>query len=145
MAASLSEAELEAIKWDEAVIELYPQVSWQTLSLPSDHIDLLALSTHFSSPSINIFPLSPLVPTISTTYSFPSYFHESLSSLLSLLFSLLFLLSQLKEFEAVCDRATIRFPVDHIQSAKTELSAEAVTYAFGPDFVAKHHALKAKR
>ena len=26
MAASLSEAELEAIKWDEAVIELYPQV-----------------------------------------------------------------------------------------------------------------------
>ena len=32
MAASLSEAELEAIKWDEAVIELYPQVSLQTLS-----------------------------------------------------------------------------------------------------------------
>ena len=32
-----------------------------------------------------------------------------------------------------------RFPNDHIVAKKTQLSPEAVTYAFGPDFVAKHH------
>ena len=41
----------------------------------------------------------------------------------------------------MCDKARIRFPVDHILVGKTELSEEAVTYAFGPDFVAKHRAL----
>ena len=32
-----------------------------------------------------------------------------------------------------------RFPNDHIVAKKTQLSPESVTYAFGPDFVAKHH------
>ena len=38
----------------------------------------------------------------------------------------------MKAFEVVCDAARIKFPVDHILAGKTELSAEAVTYAFGP-------------
>ncbi len=46
---------------------------------------------------------------------------------------------RMKAFELVCDKARIKFPVDHILVGKTELSQEAVTYAFGPDFVAKHH------
>ena len=46
---------------------------------------------------------------------------------------------RMKAFEVVCDAARIKFPVDHILSGQTELSKEAVTYAFGPDFVAKHH------
>jgi hypothetical protein len=46
---------------------------------------------------------------------------------------------RMKAFEQVCDKARIRFPVDHILAKRTELSQEAVTYAFGPDFVAKHH------
>ena len=45
---------------------------------------------------------------------------------------------RLKAFEAVCDAAKIRFPVDHIQQSKTELSRQAVLEAFGPDFVALH-------
>jgi hypothetical protein len=49
------------------------------------------------------------------------------------------LFPKLKEFESVCDRAKIRFPVDHIEAGWTELSEDAVTYAFGPDFVALHH------
>ena len=46
---------------------------------------------------------------------------------------------RMKAFELVCDKARIRFPIDHILASRTELSKEAVTYAFGPDFVAKHH------
>ena len=46
---------------------------------------------------------------------------------------------RMKAFEQVCDKARIKFPVDHILANKTELSQEAVTYAFGPDFVDKHH------
>ena len=46
---------------------------------------------------------------------------------------------RMKAFETVCDKARIKFPIDHILASKTELSQEAVTYAFGPDFVAKHH------
>ena len=51
---------------------------------------------------------------------------------------------RMKAFEGVCDKARIRFPVDHILARRTELSQEAVTYAFGPDFVAKHHIQKTK-
>ena len=46
---------------------------------------------------------------------------------------------RLKEFEKVCDTVLIRFPIDHLMTQRTELSAEAVMYAFGSDFVAKHH------
>ena len=46
---------------------------------------------------------------------------------------------RMKEFEKTCDLAKIRFPIDHLIAKRTELSQEAVTYAFGPEFVAKHH------
>ena len=46
---------------------------------------------------------------------------------------------RMKAFEKVCDDARIKFPVDHLIAHQTELSEEAVTYAFGPDFLAKHH------
>ena len=32
-----------------------------------------------------------------------------------------------------------QFPVDHLEKGWTELNAEAITYAFGPDFVGLHH------
>ena len=44
----------------------------------------------------------------------------------------------LKDFERVCDRASIRFPVDHLVLHLASLSEEAIRYNFGPDFVAKH-------
>ena len=47
--------------------------------------------------------------------------------------------SAMKAFEAICDRAKIKFPVDHLEKGWTELNEEAITYAFGPDFVGLHH------
>jgi len=44
----------------------------------------------------------------------------------------------LKQLERICDESKIRFPVDHIGGRKSELSVEAITFAFGPNFAEKH-------
>ena len=44
----------------------------------------------------------------------------------------------LTALDELCSKAAIRFPIDHIMTGKTELCKEALTYAYGPDFVAKH-------
>ena len=45
----------------------------------------------------------------------------------------------LKEFEKVCDEFKLPFPIDHLIASATELSKEAVEYAYGKDFIALHH------
>ena len=52
---------------------------------------------------------------------------------------------KLKLFEAVCDNAFIKFPIDHLPLRLTELSEEAVKYNFGPDFCSKHHLFQTLR
>ena len=44
----------------------------------------------------------------------------------------------LTALDELCSKAAIRFPIDHIMAGKTELCKEALTYAYGPDFVAKY-------
>jgi hypothetical protein len=45
----------------------------------------------------------------------------------------------LKEFERVCDLAQVRFPMEHLRGRRKELTQEAVTYAFGPEFVQRYY------
>ena len=45
----------------------------------------------------------------------------------------------LREFEQVCDMARIAMPLSHLLSKKTFLSVEAVSAAYGEDFVNQHY------
>ena len=45
----------------------------------------------------------------------------------------------LREFEQVCDMARIAMPLSHLLSKKTFLSKEAVSAAYGEDFVNRHY------
>ena len=44
----------------------------------------------------------------------------------------------LTALDELCSKAAIRFPIDHVLAGKTELCKEALTYAYGPDFVTKY-------
>jgi chromosome segregation ATPase len=82
----------------------------------------------------------PLVKVALTAWSGANVSHISESQLESARFDegVARIYPRLKAFELVCDAARIRFPVDHIQQHRTELSTQAVVEAFGPEFVALH-------
>ena len=48
----------------------------------------------------------------------------------------------LREFEQVCDMARIAMPLSHLLSKKTFLSTDAVSAAYGEDFVNHHYRIK---
>ena len=92
------------------------------------HISTHTLSTHQPTyqPALSTTPLSypsrPPPPLSPRSLPPSPRFDEGVNRIFP----------RMKAFEVVCDAARIKFPVDHILAGKTELSAEAVTYAFGP-------------